>query len=131
MLGVEFPLFAFSHCRDVVAAVSRAGGFGVLGGNRFTPETLAMELSWLDAHVGGKPYGLDLAIPENIGVDPAISTEDLQASAPVEHRAFLATLLKRYGIEADVDALISKQRPATLSDVGDRLLEVAFHHPIG
>jgi hypothetical protein len=72
MLGVEFPLFAFSHCRDVVAAVSRAGGFGVLGGNRFTPETLAMELSWLDAHLGGKPYGLDQAIPENIGVDPAI-----------------------------------------------------------
>jgi NAD(P)H-dependent flavin oxidoreductase YrpB (nitropropane dioxygenase family) len=119
MLGVEFPLFAFSHCRDVVAAVSRAGGFGVLGANRFTPETLAMELSWLDAHLGGKPYGLDLAIPENIGVDPAISTADLQASVPAEHRAFLATLLKRYGIEADVDALISKQRPATLPDVGD------------
>ena len=31
LLGIEFPIFAFSHCRDVVAAVSRAGGFGVFG----------------------------------------------------------------------------------------------------
>lgn len=30
-LGIEFPIFAFTHCRDVVVAVSKAGGFGVLG----------------------------------------------------------------------------------------------------
>lgn len=55
MLGIEFPLFAFSHCRDVVAAVSRAGGFGVFGAARYTPETIEEELAWIDAHVGGKP----------------------------------------------------------------------------
>src|SRR5882757_8155276 len=37
MLGIEFPLLAFSHCRDVVAAVSRAGGFGVLGATSHSP----------------------------------------------------------------------------------------------
>ena len=55
LVGVDFPLFAFSHCRDVVAAVSKAGGFGVLGCTSFTPEQLKLELDWLDAHVDGMP----------------------------------------------------------------------------
>src|SRR5689334_17241667 len=66
MLGIEFPLLAFSHCRDVVAAVSRAGGFGVLGATAHTPETVERELKWIDDHADGKPYGLDVLIPENI-----------------------------------------------------------------
>ena len=53
--GIDFPLFAFSHCRDVVAAVTNAGGFGVLGATAFTPQLLDQELSWIDDHVGGKP----------------------------------------------------------------------------
>ena len=61
--GIDFPLFAFSHCRDVVAAVTNAGGFGVLGGTAFTPEQLDQELSWIDDQVGDKPYGLDLIVP--------------------------------------------------------------------
>src|SRR5215813_6325673 len=56
MLGIEFPLFAFSHCRDVVAAVSRAGGFGVFGATAHSSETLEQELKWIDDHVDGKPY---------------------------------------------------------------------------
>jgi len=66
MLGIEFPLLAFSHCRDVVAAVSRAGGFGVLGATTHSPESIEQELTWIDEHVEGKPYGLDVLIPENI-----------------------------------------------------------------
>ena len=31
MFGIDVPIFAFSHCRDVVVEVSRAGGMGVLG----------------------------------------------------------------------------------------------------
>jgi hypothetical protein len=61
--GIDFPLFAFSHCRDVVAAVTNAGGFGVLGATAFTPDWLDKELSWIDDHVGGKPYGVDLIVP--------------------------------------------------------------------
>ena len=68
MLGIEFPLFAFSHCRDVVAAVSRAGGFGVFGAASYTPEQIETELSWIDAHIDGKPYGVDLLIPENLSI---------------------------------------------------------------
>ena len=66
MLGMEFPLFAFSHCRDVVVAVSRAGGFGVLGATSHSPETVEQELKWIDDHIDGKPYGIDVLIPENI-----------------------------------------------------------------
>ena len=63
MFEIEFPIFAFSHCRDVVAAVSRAGGFGVLGALAFSPAQLELELSWIDANVDGKPYGVDTVIP--------------------------------------------------------------------
>jgi len=62
--GIEFPIFAFSHCRDVVAAVSKAGGLGVLGALAFpSPEALEVELRWIDEHVGGKPYGVDVVMP--------------------------------------------------------------------
>src|SRR5690242_16083993 len=84
MLGIEFPLLAFSHCRDVVAAVSRAGGFGVLGALAFTPDELEIELAWIDDHCDGKPYGVDLVMPANYvgkgGVQP--SAEELRAMIP-------------------------------------------------
>ena len=62
-LGIEFPIFAFSHCRDVVAAVSKAGGFGVLGAVAFSPDQLEIELDWIDEHVGDRPYGVDIIVP--------------------------------------------------------------------
>jgi NAD(P)H-dependent flavin oxidoreductase YrpB (nitropropane dioxygenase family) len=61
--GIDVPIFAFSHCRDVVAAVSQAGGFGVLGALAFSPEQLEIELKWIDEHIGGKPYGVDVVMP--------------------------------------------------------------------
>jgi hypothetical protein len=64
-LGIGFPLLAFSHTRDVVAAVTNAGGFGVLGAMRFDPDGLEVELRWIDEHVGGKPYGVDVILPQS------------------------------------------------------------------
>jgi NAD(P)H-dependent flavin oxidoreductase YrpB (nitropropane dioxygenase family) len=64
-LGCEVPIFAFSHCRDVVVEATRAGGFGVLGAVSFSPEQLERELKWIDEHVDGKPYGVDVLIPSN------------------------------------------------------------------
>ena len=62
-LGIEFPIFAFTHCRDVAAAVSNAGGMGVLGAVGFSADELEVELTWLDEHVGDRPYGVDIVIP--------------------------------------------------------------------
>lgn len=101
-LGIEFPIFAFSHCRDVVAAVSNAGGFGVLGAVGFSPEQLEIECQWIDDHVGDNPYGVDLVIPqkyEGMGeLDPSKLEEQLRAAIPSQHREFAAKLLADHGI---------------------------------
>ena len=63
MFGIEVPIFAFSHCRDVVAAVTKAGGMGVLGAVAHSPEQLEIDLDWIEAEVGDRPYGVDLIVP--------------------------------------------------------------------
>src|SRR5215216_7473296 len=101
-LGIEFPIFAFTHCRDVVAAVSKAGGFGVLGAVGFTPEQLEVELQWIDEHIGDKPYGVDIVIPgkyEGMGeMDPAKLEETLRAAIPPQHRQFVDKVLREAGV---------------------------------
>ena len=80
-LGIEFPIFAFTHCRDVVVAVSKAGGFGVLGAVGYTPEQLEIELKWIDEHVNGRPYGVDVVMPvKTVDRDEGLSdTSDIGA----------------------------------------------------
>jgi NAD(P)H-dependent flavin oxidoreductase YrpB (nitropropane dioxygenase family) len=132
MLGVEFPLFAFSHCRDVVAAVSRAGGFGVLGATTHTPETIEQELKWIDDHIDGKPYGLDVLIPENISTsgEKNVTWKSLEARIPDEHRAFTRDLLKKYGIElAKTPVPHNQAQPFDAARALD-VLEASFRHPI-
>jgi NAD(P)H-dependent flavin oxidoreductase YrpB (nitropropane dioxygenase family) len=101
-LGIEFPIFAFTHGRDVVAAVSRAGGLGVLGAVGFTPDQLEIECNWIDEHVGDKPYGVDVVIPgkyEGMGeVDPRKLEEMLRAAIPEEHRRFVKRVLADHGV---------------------------------
>ncbi len=134
-LGIEFPLFAFSHCRDVVAAVSKAGGFGVLGATAFNPEQLAIELDWIDAHVDGKPYGLDVLIPENMAVkaEKDLTSKKLAERIPQGHKHFVDQLLKAHGVEGAGDharARSDDAPPPFWPDEAMELLEVAFRHPI-
>src|ERR1700678_3972998 len=92
--GIDFPLFAFSHCRDVVAAVTNAGGVGGLGASSHTPEQLEQELSWIDDHVNGKPYGADIIVPAKFeGKGETLSRGDLAARIPDSYRSFVADLL--------------------------------------
>jgi NAD(P)H-dependent flavin oxidoreductase YrpB (nitropropane dioxygenase family) len=130
-LGIEFPLFAFSHCRDVVAAVSRAGGFGVLGATRHTPESIQIELKWIDDHVNGKPYGLDVLIPENLVTrgELGLTARSLAARIPQAHRDFVADLLRRNHVPVPADQVRDGAPPY---DPGQALetLEAAFRHPI-
>ncbi len=100
MFGIEFPIFAFTHCRDVVAAVSKAGGFGVLGALAFSPEQLELELKWIDENVDGKPYGVDVVMPANyVGRDDGdLNRGQIRELIPDEHKKFLNDLLEEYGV---------------------------------
>ncbi len=102
-LGIDLPIFAFTHCRDVVVAVAKAGGFGVLGAVGFSPEQLEIELNWIDEHIGDRPYGVDIVIPNKYeGMDSDMSGEELgdmlRKMVPQEHLDFARNLLLDHGV---------------------------------
>ncbi|KZX56619.1 monooxygenase [Halioglobus sp. HI00S01] len=107
-LGVDAPIFAFTHCRDVVVEVSKAGGIGVLGAVGFSAEQLKEELDWIDAHIGDHIYGVDTAIPQKYeGMDKSTPEElvaMIQAAIPEQHRDFTAKLLNDAGVPEWPDA---------------------------
>ncbi|MEJ5988468.1 nitronate monooxygenase family protein [Ramlibacter sp. PS3R-8] len=100
MFGLQAPIFAFSHCRDVVAETCLAGGMGVFGGSTFTPEQLEQELSWLDAHTGGRPYGVDLLIPNAEYRIPDKLKADPKTLLPREHTEFIEELMREHNVPA-------------------------------
>lgn len=132
MLGIDFPLLAFSHCRDVVAAVSRAGGFGVLGATTHSPETIEQELKWIDDHVDGKPYGLDVLIPENMSTagETNVTWKSLEQRVTPQHRAFTRNLLKKYGIELTTTEVPADQPQPFDAQRALEVLDASFRHPI-
>jgi NAD(P)H-dependent flavin oxidoreductase YrpB (nitropropane dioxygenase family) len=134
MFGIDLPIFAFSHCRDVVVEASRAGGMGVLGAAWMTPEELEMSLTWIDRHVEGKPYGVDVVFP---GTFAALEDErDPELILPQAHRDFVTNLID----SADIPALPAddirvfakehaKKMKMTPRD-SERSLQIALRHPI-
>ena len=132
-LGIEFPIFAFTHCRDVVAAVSNAGGFGVLGAVGFSPEQLQTELEWIDDHVGDNPYGVDIVIPgayDGMGEMDAEKLEaDLEALIPAGTRDFARQLYT----DAGVPELPADKEPPSLLGwtlaTATPQVEIALEHP--
>jgi len=131
-LGIEFPIFAFTHCRDVVAAVSTAGGFGVLGAVGFSPEELETELEWLDDHVGDHPYGVDIVIPgkyEGMGeLDPAKLEAELRAMVPQGHRDFAKKLLADHGVP-EIDGGPRRELLGWTAATAAPQVEVILAHP--
>lgn len=135
MFDIEFPLLAFSHCRDVVAAVSKAGGMGVFGAVNHTPEQLKEELNWIDEHVDGKPYGLDLIVPtKSVLQEGPVDKQALLNMIPEEHKGFARSVLEDRGIAAgDLDDRRIEHlhflENLTPDGAGDAL-DTAFEHPI-
>ena len=133
-LGCEFPLFAFSHCRDVIAEVSKAGGFGVLGAVGHTPESLEIELNWIDEQVGDKPYGVDLIVPTSMADrEGSLHPDELLDRVPETHRRHVEHILAQHGI--DTEGLWDNEVPAfngdNLRESGaSAQLDVALNHPI-
>ena len=133
LLGVEFPLVAFTHCRDVVVQVSKAGGFGVLGAAGYDAETLEIELNWIDEHIDGMPYGVDLIAPTSMAVtDDNNSPEEILDMVPDEHRNFATGILAQHDIDtADVYAKQAGSAGGFLtSGKAANIIDVAFSHPI-
>jgi NAD(P)H-dependent flavin oxidoreductase YrpB (nitropropane dioxygenase family) len=132
MLGIEFPLFAFSHCRDVVAAVSRAGGFGVLGATGHNPQSIHQELDWIDAHVGGKPYGIDILVPENLATagETGVTYQSVADRIPQRHFDFADGLLAGAGVAAPTRQIRADAPQPFDPETALRTLEAAFQHPI-
>lgn len=133
LFGIDVPIFAFTHCRDVVVAVSKAGGMGVLGAVGFNAKQLEVECQWIDEHIGDKPYGVDTVIPqkyEGMGeMDPDRLEEKLQSAVPQAHRDFVKKLLSDHGVpelpEGQEDIGLLGWTEATASPQ----IDVALSHP--
>ncbi|MFV0260532.1 MAG: nitronate monooxygenase [Acidimicrobiales bacterium] len=136
LLGIEFPILAFTHCRDVVAAVSKAGGYGVLGAAALTPEELDIDLAWIAEEVGGKPFGVDLIVPAKYeGSDEGgVGSKALKERIPAGHRAFVDGLMDKYDVPPlpeDRERKVNVSDAAPMSyDQAVPLMDVAFAHPI-
>ncbi len=132
MLGIDFPLVAFTHCRDVVVEVSKAGGMGVLGAAGHNAESLEIELRWIDAHIDGKPYGVDLIAPTSMAASDDDTSESMLSRVPQEHRDFARSILARHQI--DTSDLYRNQRAGGGGFLTSRraanIIDVAFAHPI-
>ena len=134
MFGIEFPIFAFSHCRDVVAAVSKAGGLGVLGAVAHSDESLEVDLAWIEDEVGDRPYGVDIIIPAHYAGDESggFQAADIANLIPGTHREFLDEILERYEVPPnpeDSEGWAHRPGDAPFSlNRAERQLEVALAH---
>jgi NAD(P)H-dependent flavin oxidoreductase YrpB (nitropropane dioxygenase family) len=143
MFGIEYPIFAFSHCRDVVAAVTNAGGMGVLGALAFSPDQLELELKWIDEHVGGRPYGVDVVMPvksvdREQGIDDAGDIgAKLRELIPQTHWDYVDKILADHGVDVADDAEVLESGAGMGAGVlgwteatGAPQIEIALAHPI-
>ena len=132
-LGIEFPIFAFTHCRDVVVAVSKAGGIGVLGAVGFSPAKLKEELDWIDEHIGDKSYGVDVVIPQKYEGMGEMSPEEMEAQlwkmVPQEHMDFAQKLLADAGVPEWPDGTNTMGLMGWTEATATPLLEEALKRP--
>ena len=136
MLGIDFPIFAFTHCRDVAAAVTNAGGCGVLGAVAHTPEQLDVDLSWIAEQTKGRPFGVDLLIPRKyVGAEAGgIDAASLKSMLPDAHREWIEELLGRYGVPPPAPDSERDQRGMAGLRIDPKgmapLIDVAFAHKV-
>jgi NAD(P)H-dependent flavin oxidoreductase YrpB (nitropropane dioxygenase family) len=138
MFGIDVPILAFTHCRDVVAAVCKAGGMGVLGAAAHSPEQLEIDLAWIEDEVAGRPYGVDVIVPAKYaGSDEGgLTMDSIRSMIPDEHRQFVNRLMEKYDVPAFDGDDRPRRDPATASETAapfsaammDPLLEIALAH---
>ena len=131
-MGLEIPLFAFTRSKEVVVEVSRNGGMGVLGAIALSPEELDADLDWIDAHIGGKPYGVDTVMPMSYeGRDQQFDKSMLEGMIPPQHRAFVDKILADYEVPELPDDYARHESLLGWSvEVGMKHVEVSLAHPV-
>ncbi|ATL80962.1 nitronate monooxygenase [Streptomyces malaysiensis subsp. malaysiensis] len=129
-LGVEHAVFGFTPFPAVAAAISRAGGLGVLGAVRYgAGEELARDLDWMEEHTDGKPYGLDVVMPAK--KVEGVTEADIEAMIPEGHRAFVRDTLAKHGVPELGEGEASGWRiTGWLEQVARSQLDVAFDYPV-
>jgi NAD(P)H-dependent flavin oxidoreductase YrpB (nitropropane dioxygenase family) len=129
LLGIEYPLAGFTPSEHVAAAVSRAGGLGVLGCVRFNdPAELDAVLTWMDENTGGRPYGIDVVMPATVPAEGAAA--DLGQLIPDQHRDFVEQTLLRLGVPPlPDDTQAGDGVLGWLHSVARKHVEVALAHP--
>src|SRR4051794_1818884 len=134
VFGIEYPIFAFTHCRDVVAAVSKAGGLGVLGAVGFSAEQLEIELDWIDEHVDGKPYGVDTVMPQKAvdvhGATPDDIVEQIRSMIDAAHWAYVDELMERFELPPLPEGEQGHGVLGWTDDVAHQHVDIALSHPI-
>ncbi|MEV6710490.1 nitronate monooxygenase family protein [Lentzea sp. NPDC051208] len=128
-LGIEHPVFGFTPSEHVAAAISRAGGLGVLGCVRFNDaEDLDRALTWMDENTDGKPYGVDIVMPATV---PKEGTQiDLASLIPQSHKEFVQQTLLKLGVPPLPDGEGGEGVLGWLHSVARSHVDVALAHPI-
>ena len=136
LFGIEFPIVAFTHCRDVAAAVSKAGGLGVLGAEASTPEQFDVDLRWIHEQVGDRPFGVDVIVPAKYEgkTEGEVSRTELRARIPQAHRDFVDDLLARYDVPPRLDADNERAQGIDAAPMSyafaAQMMDIAFSYPI-
>ena len=129
LLGIEHPIVGFTPSEHVAAAVSRAGGLGVLGCVRFNdPAELDAVLDWMDHNTGGRPYGVDVVMPARVPAEGAAS--DLGQLIPAGHKDFVEQTLLKLGVPPLPDGSPAGRRRARLAALGARASTSRWRWPI-
>jgi NAD(P)H-dependent flavin oxidoreductase YrpB (nitropropane dioxygenase family) len=149
MLGIEFPIIAFTHCKDVAVAVINAGGFAVLGEAMHTPDEIAADIKWIRERVDGKPFGIDLVVPAS--VPPAGALDELTGKIPETHREFARQIKEKYQVpdpkgpvalhqwgglnqemaRAQLEVLLDERVPVLASGLGSPVFILEAAHDLG
>jgi NAD(P)H-dependent flavin oxidoreductase YrpB (nitropropane dioxygenase family) len=129
-LGVEHAIFGFTPFPAVAAAITRAGGFGVLGAVRYgAADELARDLDWVQEHTDGKPYGVDVVMPAK--KVEGVTEADIEAMIPEGHRRFVQETLAKHGVPELPEGEASGWRiTGWLEHVARSQMDVAFDYPV-
>ena len=132
LLGIEFPLVAFTHCRDVVVEVSKAGGMGVLGAAGYSPESLDFALNWIDERIEGKPYGVDLIAPTSMATTDSTTPKEHLNMVPQRNRDYALNILAQHNIDTKgvYDHQLGGSGGFLTKKRAGNIIDVAFSHPI-